>query len=176
MFFPSFVFCFFCFFWSETSVSQGDMKRGSQDVQGILRTVWTLVGNTGHPSRFSPGTRLGKAWDVLVMWTDVILAGGRESPNNLETFLVESVQTLEFRTFVKLKTAHSSGWGMRVKRVLWLGTPLRLRKHWRYLCKKSPSLSPAFSTSIPKTGRRGRWWKLGTEARRIVIHISIVYC
>ena len=23
---------------------------GSQEVQGILRTVWTPVGNTGHPS------------------------------------------------------------------------------------------------------------------------------
>ena len=47
-----FLFFIFIFFLSETFVSQGDMKGGSQDVQGILRTVWTLVGNTGHPSQF----------------------------------------------------------------------------------------------------------------------------
>ena len=29
----------------------GDTNGGSQDVQGILQTVWTPVGNTGHPSK-----------------------------------------------------------------------------------------------------------------------------
>ena len=34
----------------KNAIEIAQTKVGSRDVQGILRTVWTPVGNTGHPS------------------------------------------------------------------------------------------------------------------------------
>ena len=59
------------------------MKGGSQDVQGILRTVWTLVGNTGPPSS---ETLCGKDHDGFRGFFEMINVS-RQSEVTLHTFV-----------------------------------------------------------------------------------------